>query len=163
MKTIEAIYNAGRWIALCPIHGKAGAVLVENVSSDMPNQSEYIAKEEYICPVCYPGVVAQFPTLQWKRIVNIPDRSARATARLLAHANDDIYTVIFPEEREQIEQVLASRPHLMRNWDGHHETLEFLEKENHVIENFNKRKQVTTPEELDVKVVKKRKRRKAKS
>lgn len=154
MKTIQATYNAGRWIAKCPKCNE-GAVLVENVSSGFSDQSKHVAKNEYICPVCYPGSVAQFPGLVGRTIALIPDKSARKTARKMAEENDDIYQVTFPQEKEQIEKLLEKRPHTKRNWDGPHETLEFLERENHIMENFQKRRMVLTPEELGVKVVRK--------
>lgn len=134
MKTIEATYNAGRWIVMCPIHGTASAVLALDYHSEDPTQSRYYAANgEYICPVCYPTVTAQMQVVQNRRVVTIPDKSARATAYLLARQKDEVYRVAFPPEREEIESILAERPQLMKNWDGRHETTEMLRGENEVL------------------------------
>lgn len=137
MSELEAIYNAGRWMVYCPRHGKDGAVLALNYHKDDPAQSAYWTEgNEYICPVCYPGSVATLQVLKGRQIVKIADRSSRATARLLARAKGEIYTVTFPEHKDEIEKVLSVRPKMKQNWDGRHETLQFLEQENHIMENF---------------------------
>ena len=163
-KEIEAVYNAGRWMVYCLIHGKDGAVLALDYHKDDPTQSKLWAVDgEYICPVCYPGIVAEMVVVQDKKVKRIPDRSAQATARLLARTNDHIYKVTFPEgkklNRDLIEKVLENRPVLKRNWDGRHETIAFLERENHIMENFKKRKNMQTPDELGVTVVRKKRKR----
>ena len=140
MRKVLARYNAGRWVVDCPIHGVDGAVLA--VPSDDPSQSRFLTvNNEYICPACYPGITAEFHTLRNGRLEKLPDRSARATAYRLAMANDEIYQVIFPKEREQIEKVLAERPRLMQNWDGPHETLKFLKAENKIVKAIVKEKE----------------------
>jgi hypothetical protein len=134
MKTIEAIYNAGRWMVYCPIHGNQGAVLALDYHVIDPTQSRFwTAGGLYICPVCYPKVTAQMQIVRNGRIETVPDISARKTARLLAQAKDEIYQVMFPKNREKIEQVLSERLRLMQNWDGAHETLKFLQEENKFI------------------------------
>ena len=61
------------------------------------------------------------------------DTSARATARLLAGAKDEIYQVVFPTEKAAIESILKDRPLTrMKNWDG--ESVNFLKDENKIVE-----------------------------
>ena len=143
METVQAIYNAGRWIVYCPKHGReASAVLAdEKHNSEFAEQSKHVMNEEYICPVCYPGIIARMTVVRNGRIETIPDRSARRSARLMAEKDGKIYKVVFPDEREEIEQILSSRAHLRRNWDGPHETLDFLRRENHLLENNEKANQ----------------------
>lgn len=134
MRQIMARYNAGRWLVDCPIHGAEGAVLACAYNGIDPSQSKFWTENnEYICPVCYPGIVAEFLAPRNGRIEKVPDRSARRTARLLAAAQDEIYQVVFPDEREQIEDVLKERPKLQRNWDGPHESISFLQAENKIL------------------------------
>lgn len=139
MPTIEAIYNAGRWMVYCPIHGPDGAVLAVDYHSQEPglgHSRHWTVNNEYICPVCYPGSLAELTVIKpGKQMVldKSPDRSARRTARLTAEQDGAVYQVTFPAQREQIEAVLAERPRLMRNWDGPHEDLDFLESENQLV------------------------------
>ena len=137
----------------CPKHGKGGAVLALDYHENDPMQSRLWTKnEEYICPVCYPGIVAELVIVKNKRVEKIADKSAQATARLLARAKDEIYTVVFPEHREEIEETVKERHVLKRNWDGRHESIDFLKQENHIIQNFANR--AITPEEFGIKAVK---------
>lgn len=128
MKKVIARLNAGRWIVDCPIHGSAGAVLVEDAHSKDPSQSKFYMPDEYVCPVCFPGVTATFQAIEGKRLVTKPDTSARETARLMATAAKKVYKVTFPKEKRNIENLMAGRKMLHRNWDG--ESLEALESEN---------------------------------
>ena len=132
MKKIMARYNAGRWIVECPLHGEAGAVLAQPPS--VYHDSNYWTENnEYICPVCYPQILAMLQKMQNGRIINVPDVSARATARLLARVKEEIFQVEFPTEKGQIETILKERPVTMRNWDGEHETLKMLIDENKIV------------------------------
>lgn len=126
MKKIEAIYNHGRWIVLCPIHGTRGAMNAES---------------EYICPVCHPAILAFMTVVKGGIMRTIPDISARKTARLRAEEKGEVYTVIYPKERKKIEKELGKLPPMRQNWQG-----EPIEKvtararhEVHIIENYNKR------------------------
>jgi len=126
MKTIKAVYNAGRWLVYCKTHGTNGA---------MP------AQDEYICPVCYPGIIASFLALKNGRIALQPDRSARRTARMMAENDNEIYAVKFPKEKEQIEKALTILPETRRHWKGEKltEAREAAKREKHLLDNYNKR------------------------
>lgn len=115
--TVQAYFNFGRWVVECPKHGKNGATVVTRETT------------EYIAPCCYPGSIAQFVGVVKNRITTVPDTSARATARVQAQVNDEIYEVIFPAETDQILEIVSARPLQNQNWlPG--ETLEFLQAEN---------------------------------
>lgn len=126
METISAVYNHGRWIVLCPVHGTHGAMPAENT---------------YICPVCYPKIVASFWSIKDGRIQPVPDSSARRTARLEAKKDDQIYAVKYPKDREMIEKELSELPKDKRHWtDGDLESLKAdVQRTKHIIENYNKR------------------------
>lgn len=123
---VKPVYNAGRWLVFCPTHGRAGAMLAES---------------EYICPVCYPGIVARFNAVKGGRIVAVNDTSAQRTARKLAEQDGKIYTVKFPSNKDKIEAALSKLPEPKRNWSG--ESLDSLKasikQTAHVIKNFEKR------------------------
>lgn len=126
MTTIAPVYNHGRWLVYCPKHGKDGA---------MP------AGGEYICPVCYPGIVARFTAVKNGKLQTIEDRSARRTARLMAEADNKIYMVSFPKAQKSIEKELEKLPEHKRNWNGEPMTQlkAHVKKTKHIIDNFEKR------------------------
>lgn len=141
MKKITPIYNHGRWIVTCPKHGTAGAMLAEN---------------EYICPACYPGILAFMDVVRGGRVQRIPDISARKTARLLAEQNDDVYTVNFPAKRKEIEAELAKLPPNKRSFSGRNlgDVKKQVAFERHLIANFAKRNK-NLDGSLDVVIVEK--------
>lgn len=116
MKNVHPYINHGRWIVDCPKHGKAGAVEVTEKDT------------EYIAPCCYPQIIAAFPALKYGQIKNIPDRSARATARMMAEQAGEVYTIVFPKTSASILEVMNRRPVHNRHWTG--ETLKELREEN---------------------------------
>lgn len=126
MKTIKAFYNHGRWLVQCPIHGAGGA---------MP------AGEEYICPVCYRGSIANIVKIVSGRLITIPDRSARKTARITAEKDGKLYLIKYPAKREEIEKELNKIPANKRNWQGEpmEQVKEHVQKTKHLIRNYEKR------------------------
>lgn len=125
MKTVIAYMNSNRWLVKCPKqHG-----------GDMP------AGDEYICPVCYPGIIASYFVVRNGRVMNIPDKSARATARKMAGANGEIYRVKFPANKAKIEQALEILPQRRRHWSGKgiKELSADAKREAHLLDNYNKR------------------------
>ena len=131
MKKLEAIYNAGRWMVYCPIHGKDGAVLAMDYHATDRTQSKlWTVNNEYICPVCHPAIAVELSSIEKGQIVKRIDRQAQATARLVARSKGEIYEVVFPSEKEEIENALKDRPQLWKNWDGKHESVKFLKEEN---------------------------------
>jgi len=126
MKTVTAFMNANRWLVQCPRHGRAGV---------MP------AEEEFICPACYPGIIASYFALKGGKLTLHPDRSARRTARLMAESKDEIYKVEFPKDKEKIEKALEILPENRRHWEG--DKLANLkanaQKEKHLLDNYGKR------------------------
>lgn len=126
MKNIKPVYNHGRWIVLCPKHKQSGA---------MP------AGDEYICPACFPGIVAQMVVVRGGKIQRIPDRSAQRTARILATEKNKVFSVVFPKDKSAIEKELSKLPEDKRNWDGEKmtELKAHVKHMKHIIDNFEKR------------------------
>lgn len=126
MKTIQPVYLHGRWIVMCPKHSTLGAM---------------DAEAEYICPVCYPQAIAFFLRLENGKLVKEPDNSARKTARALAEQNDEVYNVVMPSNKEEIENILSTLPPHYQNWRG--ESIDEVRKNAafvlHVIDNYEKR------------------------
>jgi phage terminase large subunit GpA-like protein len=124
---VEAYFNHGRWVCDCPKCGKLGSTLAE------PNKAlaHYSAVNgEYICPNCYPGMV-----IIHKRTVTgglVFNEDMQAISRARAKANDEIYEVIFPTNKKEIEAIVSLRRLDYQNWQPG-ETIEFLKKENETI------------------------------
>lgn len=103
MKQIYARLNWGRWIADCPVHGEGVAEAVR-------------PGEPMICSRCYPAIYATMP-VQIKGIQkDIPDLAMRTHARKQAADADQVYEVLFPEEKDEIEAVTRVRPMQNVNW-----------------------------------------------
>lgn len=117
MKTLKARLNWGRWIVDCPKEDGGALEVVPNVD------------KLFVCPVCYPQSIASHVGMIGGRIANVPDVSARRTGKALAEANDEVYSIEYPEGMERIVELVGKRPQQNRNWqDG--ETLAFLQQEN---------------------------------
>jgi hypothetical protein len=116
MKTVNAYMNHGRWLVDCPKHGTAGALEVDEKDT------------EYIPPCCYPKSIATFMVLVKGKPQAVPDTSARQTARMMAHAADEVYTIVFPAKLAEIKEIMSKRPVDNRHWTN--ETIAALKKEN---------------------------------
>jgi len=120
---VEAYLNHGRWVVDCPKCGKQGSTLAE----PKPIESPYSAiNGEYICPNCYPGMVVITRRTTTGVIFN---ETSRAIARARAKANNEIYEVVFPANRKEIETVVCLRRLDYQNWEPG-ETISFLKNEN---------------------------------
>lgn len=104
METVKAYLNYGRWLVRCPKHGKNGLLEVTPQTKD------------YIAPCCFPGIVASFPSVIKGRVMQLPDVSARATARKLAQQAGEIYSIEFPENMQEILDIVKLRPIQNQNW-----------------------------------------------
>jgi len=123
---VEAYLNHGRWVCDCPKCGKLGATLAE----PKPLESPYSAINGlYICPNCYPGMVAIRKRTMAGVVFN---EDLRTVARARAKANDEIYEVVFPSDKKKIESVVSVRRLDHQNWE-HGETIKFLQEENELI------------------------------
>lgn len=116
MKTVKAYINHGRWLVDCPKHGIDGAMEVTEKDT------------VYICPCCYPKIIASFTGMVKNKLQHVPDISARATARKMAKEADEIYMITFPEKLADIKTIMDARPIHNRNWTT--ETIAALKKEN---------------------------------
>lgn len=116
MKTVKAYMNHGRWLVDCPKHGIDGAMEVTEKDT------------EYICPTCYPKIIASFTGLVHGVLKHAPDISARATARRMAKEADEVYAIVFPEKLAEITAIMDARPIHNRHWTT--ETIAALKKEN---------------------------------
>lgn len=114
---VFAYLNYGRWLVDCPKHGRNGTLEINRTDT------------EYIPPCCYPGAIAQYTGVVKGMIRNVPDVSRRATAHNQAHAKDEIYEIVFPEETEQILTAVSGRMIQNQNWTPG-ESLDFLLAEN---------------------------------
>ena len=104
MEKVQAYLNHGRWLVDCPKHGRNGTLEVQTTDT------------EYIAPCCYPGTIAQFTGMVKNRIQNVPDISARATARSRACADGEVYEITFPENKDAIMDALRGQPVTKQNW-----------------------------------------------
>jgi hypothetical protein len=110
---VQAYLNHGYWKADCPKCGKLGAVLAQ----EAPLVSPHWAKDgEYICPNCYPGIVATFTELHGKRIAHVPDILAREQARKRAEKAGDIHHVVFPKNKARIDAITTGWVSQFANW-----------------------------------------------
>lgn len=114
---VHPYLNHGRWLVDCPKHGQNGAHEVA------PETTEYIA------PCCYPGVIATFTGMVKGHPQVVPDVSARATATARAKANGEIHTVVFPENTDEIMEVISMRPIPDQNWQPN-ESVELMLEQN---------------------------------
>lgn len=123
---VEAYLNHGRWVVDCPKCGKLGATLAEPKPSESPYS---VINGEYICPNCYPGMVAIR-----KRTVTgvIFNEDLRTVARARACQNNEIYEVVFPNDKKEIEKIVSVRRLDYQNWEPG-ETVKFLKEENELI------------------------------
>lgn len=130
MKQIMARLNAGYWIVDCPKHPPpyGQGVFAEYYEG----KALWAFEGEYICPTCYPKSASAYQVLENGRIVTKLDKSAYRTAKTMAQAADEVYQVVFPINKKEIEEAVSERPETMRNWDGW-ETIEYLMNENKVI------------------------------
>lgn len=85
------------------------------------------AEKTYICPVCYPGIIARLTVVRNGKIAVIPDASAQRNARQMAVQNGEVYDVEFPD-LAKIEALTNKRRLEHRNWNG--ETLNMLREAN---------------------------------
>ena len=113
MKTVQAYLNWGHWKVDCPTCGKLGAVLAQGAPLVSPH---YARNNEYICPNCYPEIVAMFSELRGKRIFRVPDLNARERARRKAGRQGRVYGVIFPENKAEIERITRRWERQFINW-----------------------------------------------
>jgi hypothetical protein len=118
-----AYLNFGRWIVDCPKCGKVGATLAE---PDL-KIAQYSANKTFICPKCYPGMVA-YSGKNANGSLKF-NTSLQSLARKKAEKNNDVYKVVFPTNKKEIETVLSGRNLENKNWIPG-ETIEFLKKEN---------------------------------
>ncbi|PKO02093.1 MAG: hypothetical protein CVU43_09750 [Chloroflexi bacterium HGW-Chloroflexi-5] len=121
---VLAYLNHGRWIVDCPKCGKVGATLAE------PNHlvAHYSAENGlFICHKCYPGMIVRSGVNANGSLKF--NATMRAVARQKAEKNGEIYRVIFPENRKEIELAVAKRAPDNQNWEPG-ETIEFLLEEN---------------------------------
>lgn len=121
---VYAYLNHGRWIVDCPKCGKRGATLAEA----NPSVAYYSAVDgEFICPKCHPGMVVQAGrntngSIKFNKVT-------QGIERKKAEADGEIYRVVFPANRKEIEKAVAKRSIENQNWKPG-ETIEFLDLEN---------------------------------
>ncbi len=118
---INAEYNHGRWVAICP------KCLEENM------QVAEVVKPGavFVCPVDYPDLYATtlMPNPRVKGAFNsIADQPLREETHLKAIADGAAQEIVFPENWKEIENALRSRPVHARNWQPG-TTLEELQAE----------------------------------
>ena len=122
MKKIQAYLNHGRWIANCPQCAELGLTVAKIVT----------LSEIFVCPEEYPDTMANtlVPNPRMQGAFNsVPDHILRIETRRRAIAEGNVYEIIFPDDKAQIESVLRRRPVHARNWDPA-TTLEELHNEN---------------------------------
>lgn len=123
---VEAYLNHGRWVCDCPKCGKLGATLAE----PKPSESPYSAVNGlYICPNCYPDMVVIRKRTSAGVVFN---EDSRVIARARAKQNNEIYEVIFPSNKKEIEEIVRVRRLDYQNWQPG-ETIKFLKEENELI------------------------------
>lgn len=106
---IHAIYNHGRWVAVCPGCLEQGLQVAEVVKPG----------DLFICPNDYPDLHATtlMPNLRVKGAFNpVPDQPLREETRLKAIAEGAAQEILFPENWKEIEDTLRTRPVHARNW-----------------------------------------------
>lgn len=109
MDTVTAIYNHGRWVAICPLCAAEGVTSAVQVKpGDLficPEENEDLLAMTYIPNPKKSGAFNMVPD-------DAKREEARQTALRLGHALE----VIFPAEKAKIEAVLRARPVTARNW-----------------------------------------------
>jgi hypothetical protein len=130
---IQAVYNGGHWKAMCPEHGSLSAVLAEPSTLSIA----WTENNKYLCPVCWPGFYKRAVVIKNGNVEKIFDRSARKTAYNMAMKSGQVYTVVFPDNKKEIEDILSVRDEydlVSNQWKGRNwepgETVAFLKKEN---------------------------------
>lgn len=128
-----ARYNGGFWKVSCPKHTPEDSDVMAEKTLLSPAWTE---NNEYICPVCHPKYYQRANKMVNGQVVTGWDISARHTGRLIAAEKGEIYTVEFPKDKDEIENILSVRneidpitlQRIGANWDG--ESLKELRKEN---------------------------------
>jgi hypothetical protein len=93
-----------RWIADCPVHGEGVA---EAVQPGVP----------FICSRCFPDIYATIPVqAPGGAVAQIPDVAMRRAARRRATEADQVYEVVFPTDKDEIEAQARVRPLENANW-----------------------------------------------
>ena len=103
MKRVKAFLNYGRWLARCPKH-RGGVMDVDP------------EKAEFICPVCYPKIIAVLPVKRGIGFEYVPDVSARRTAEKQARDNNDVFAVVFPKSLNKFMKQFAKKQVTEINW-----------------------------------------------
>ena len=121
MDTVNAIFNHGRWIVICPRCASQGVTSAVQVKPGdvfiCPEEHEDILAITYVPNPAKPGAFNAVPD-------DAKREEARQTALRLGHA----LQVVFPAHAKEIEAVLRPRPVAARNWNG--ETIADLIAEN---------------------------------
>lgn len=123
MKTINAILNHGRWVALCPSCAANGVT-----SAALVSEKDAL----FICAEEYPDILATMNTPHPRRkraFITVADEETRKEARQTALEAGAAYEVIFPADKKTIDAALFKRPISARNWEPSH-TLDDLLREN---------------------------------
>lgn len=111
MDKIKAIYNHGRWIAICPKCAAQGVISAVQVKPG----------DLFICPEEHEDLMAMtyIPNPNKAGAFNmVPDEAMRAKARAEAIRLGAALEVTFPAEAKAIEDALRPRPLGARNWLG---------------------------------------------
>lgn len=98
---IKAYYNHGRWVADCPNC---------NSAEQVNDSTVFICSEEYPY-VSYAG--KSKADVDPHRVMLIHE-GKQSLAK--AKQDNEIYDIVFPEFRSEIERVLSARPPVNRNW-----------------------------------------------
>lgn len=109
MPMIYAEFNHGRWVAVCPGHLEQGIQVAEQVKPG----------DVFICPADYPDLYAHtlIPNPRVKGAFNsVPDRPLREETRLQAISQGAAHEIVFPDDWQEIENILRGRPVYARNW-----------------------------------------------
>lgn len=109
MDKIKAIYNHGRWIALCPNCAAQGVTSAVHVRPG----------DLFVCPEEHEDLLAitYIPNQKKAGAFNaVPDEAKREEARQTAIRQGSAYEIIFPADKAKIEAVLRARPVTARNW-----------------------------------------------
>jgi hypothetical protein len=122
------------WKVKCPKGCDGSAVLAEPNANISPH---WAINGEYICPCEYPKAIAYNRRIVGGIVAPMLDLGAYKTAKVMASEHDEVFEVVFPENRADIEKVLHERPVQYRSWYPG-ETIEMLEAENVELEKAGK-------------------------
>lgn len=110
MQKIYALYNHGRWIAICPACTAIGLIAASIVRPG----------EFFVCAEEYPDITATMlipnPN-QSGTFIAAPNQVLREQTKQQAIEASNVYEVIFPDQKKEIERVLRYRPVPSRNWE----------------------------------------------